>query len=83
MHSSLWNEVMVMDVCIAEMSSYTYAVKGERLLRARGYPCKVKRKDTPKGGCGFVLYIYGCCPEAADILDNNGVPYRIVSDGGA
>lgn len=73
-----------MDVCIAEMTSYTYAVKGERLLRARGYPCKVKRNSkAAAGGCGYVLHIYGDCREAEDILENNGVPYRIVSDGGA
>ena len=73
-----------MDVCIAEMPSYTYAVKGERLLRARGFPCKVKRKErTSSGGCGFILKVYGQCSEAAGILDMNAVPYRTISDGGA
>ena len=72
-----------MDVCIAEMSSYTYAVKGERLLRARGYPCRISRKErTSSGGCGFQLNIYGNCREAADILARNAVPCNIADEGG-
>ena len=75
---------MVMDVCIAEMTSYTYAVKGERLLRSRGYKCKVTRKDkNSEGGCGYQLNIYGHCTEASALLERYNVPYRMISDGGA
>ncbi|MBR1824120.1 MAG: DUF3343 domain-containing protein [Ruminococcus sp.] len=78
---------MVMTVCIAEMPSYTYAVKAERLLRSRGYRCKVVRKDkNSSGGCGFLLHIYGYCLEAAEILERNAVPFKYINDiseGGA
>ncbi|MGB4091259.1 MAG: DUF3343 domain-containing protein [Ruminococcus flavefaciens] len=84
MHSCLRSEVMIMDVCIAEMTSYTYAVKGERLLRSRGYKCKVTRKEkNTAGGCGYQLNIYGHCRETAALLERYAIPYRTLSDGGA
>ena len=80
LHSSGQGDTMT--VCIAEMPSYTYAVKGEKLLRARGYPCEIKRNELPGGGCGFSLIIKGGCPEALDILRAYSVPYTNVRGGG-
>ncbi len=72
-----------MTVCIAEMPSYTYAVKGKKLLKARGYPCEIKRNERPgSGGCGFSLIIKERCPEALEILRLYAVPYTNVRGGG-
>ena len=74
-----------MTVCTVAMPSYTFAVKAERLLRSRGYNCKVVRKErSANGSCGYMLHIYGHCREAAEILDKNAVPYKkFYDDGGA
>ena len=72
-------------ICIADMPSYTYAVKAERLLRSHGCHCSIIRKDKAlSSGCGFMLKIYGTCNKAADILDTNAIPYTMLyDDGGA
>lgn len=65
-----------MTVCNVEMPSYTYAVKAEKLLLARGYPCEIKRIDRPGSStCGFMLSIRGHCREAIGILKNYSVPF--------
>ena len=68
----------------AEMPSYTYAVKGERLLKSRGCDCRIVRKEkTASESCGYLLKINGKCRDAFRILDNYAVPYIVTSDGGA
>ena len=76
---------MNVTVCIADMPSYTYAVKAERLLRSRGYRCRIARKvKASSDGCGFILRINGQCREVYEILDRYAVPYNILyDDGGA
>ena len=75
--------VILLKVCVFEMPSYTYAVKGEKLLRSRGYTCKIKRKDNSSaGGCGFSLYVSERCRSAAEILDNYSIPYTFRVYGG-
>ena len=65
------------------MPSYTYAVKGEKLLRTSGYNCNIKRKENnDSGGCGFSLYVSDRCRSAADILDNYSIPYTLRINGG-
>ncbi|NLT08946.1 MAG: DUF3343 domain-containing protein [Ruminococcus sp.] len=72
-----------MTVCIVEMPSYTYAVKGEKLLSSRGYPCKIKRNtNASPGSCGYSLFIYRDCEKAAGILAQYRVPYTNISYGG-
>lgn len=72
-----------MKICTADMPSYTYAVKGEKLLKARGFPCEVKRKSASGGGgCGFTLVIRGSCREALKVLDRYSVPYTLQGGGG-
>lgn len=68
--------------CIIDMPSYTYAIKGQRLLRARGFPCTVKRrgKDS-RSGCGFSVVLHVNCESAAKVLDMYDIPYSI-SNGG-
>ena len=69
--------------CAAEMPSYTYAVKGERLLKARGYKCEVQREEAPsEKGCGYSLKIYGDCSRAKKILDSYVIPYTSFVYGG-
>lgn len=55
---------------ILEMPSYTYAVKAEGLLRSRGIPVEMLRREE---GCGYNLRIYS--DSAADILDDMGIPF--------
>ena len=67
-----------MNICILDMPSYTYAVKAQRLLRARGYPSRIKRRErTAKQGCGFSLRINGACTNALRVLDSYDIPYSI------
>lgn len=72
-----------MAVCIAAMPSYTYAMKGEKLLKARGIACELKRNEyVSAGGCGYSLVISGKCRRAAEILKNYSIPYTDMQDGG-
>jgi hypothetical protein len=70
--------------CIFDMPSYTYAVKGQRLLRQRGFFSVIRRRgrDT-ENGCGYSLHVGDLCGRAAEILDSYSVPYTIRRDGAA
>lgn len=57
---------------IAEMPSYTYAVKAEKALKARGIRCEIKRRDE---GCGYDLYVYN--RTALAILNKGNIPYKL------
>ncbi|MCM1132790.1 MAG: DUF3343 domain-containing protein [Ruminococcus flavefaciens] len=57
---------------IAEMPSYTYAMKAERLLKARGIRCEIKRREE---GCGYNLHVYN--KTSLEILRQNAVPYKL------
>ena len=71
-----------MTTCITDMPSYTSAVKGQRLLRSRGYPCIIKRREKdPERGCGFSLNIGADCQGALKVLDMYGIPYSVRNDG--
>ena len=70
--------------CIIDMPSYTYAIKGQRLLRARGYPCSVKRRGKDSSsGCGFSVVMRGDCESAAKVLDRYDIPYSTRNGGDA
>lgn len=72
-----------MAVCRAAMPSYTYAMKGEKLLKARGIPCEIKRNEnTSPDGCGYSLLIRGDCRSAAAILRSYSIPYTGMQNGG-
>lgn len=76
--------VILLKTCIAAMPSYTYVLKGEKLLKARGYPCEIRRNEiTSKDGCGYSLHIFSDCHKAAAILEKYSVPYTIREYGGA
>lgn len=63
---------------LAEMPSYTYAVKAQRILRGHGISSEVRRRGE---GCGYDLLFDS--PSAFDILDKNAVPYELKNSGGA
>ncbi|MBQ6251178.1 putative Se/S carrier-like protein [Ruminococcus sp.] len=68
--------------CILDMPSYTYAVKAQRLLRARGYPCRIRRREkTSSKGCGFTVLINGSCDGAERLLTGYAVPYSVRGGG--
>ncbi len=72
-----------MAVCTAAMPSYTYAMKAQKLLTARGFYCEVRRNEkNSRAGCGYSLFINGGCSAAAEILDKYSVPYTSLYDGG-
>lgn len=74
--------VILLMKCILDMPSYTYAVKAQRMLRARGYPCIIKRRGKEsENGCGFSLHINGSCDRAAELLDAYSVPYTVRKGG--
>lgn len=65
------------------MPSYTYAVKSEKLLKARGYQCEIQRDEAHSDkGCGYSLRIYGDCGRAVELLDGYSVPYTSFTYGG-
>lgn len=68
-------------ICTVDMPSYTYAVKGERLLRTRGYPAEIRR-NSGENGCGFSLVIRGDCRGALKLLAAYSVPYSLPGGGG-
>lgn len=57
---------------IAEMPSYTYAVKAEKLLKARGIRCEIQRRDE---GCGYNICVYN--KTALAILNKSGISYKL------
>lgn len=73
-----------MTVCIAEMPSYTYAVKGRKILHARGFPCEIKRNESASAdSCGYSLYVYSNCRAAVKLLESYSIPYTHIVYGGA
>ncbi len=66
-----------MKICIVDMPSYTYAKKSCKLLKARGFPCEIKRSDK---GCGYSVAVKTSCREAAAVLNSFSVPYKRAAD---
>ncbi|MCQ2458859.1 MAG: DUF3343 domain-containing protein [Ruminococcus sp.] len=73
-----------MMICIAEMPSYTYAVKGKKLLSSKNIRCSIIRNEkTSSGSCGYMLNIDENCEKALSLLDKSGISYKKITDGGA
>lgn len=61
------------------MTSITYAVKAQKLLRSKGV--RVKIVPTPKNvgsGCGYSLETEGDVTAVLHILSENGIKYKEV-----
>ncbi len=72
-----------MTVIIMEMPSYTFAVKGEKLLKAKGISCELKRNiNASPGSCGYSLHVRSDSVRAAEILKKNAVPFTVKGKGG-
>ena len=83
LRSTQQSGVILLTKCILDMPSYTYAVKAQRLLRARGCPCTIKRREKSSGyGCGFSVIADESCQSAADVLDMYDIPYSLRNGGG-
>ncbi|MBR6386387.1 MAG: DUF3343 domain-containing protein [Ruminococcus sp.] len=66
-----------MNNCLAEMPSYTYAVKAAKLLQSRGINCKIVRSEKK---CGYSIEIHGRCRDSADILNKYSVPFNMPNE---
>ncbi|MCR5599751.1 MAG: hypothetical protein K6G33_03275 [Ruminococcus sp.] len=65
------------------MPSYTYAVKAQRLLRTRGYPCSIERRvRSSERSCGYSLIPETNCRAAAELLKSYNVPFSLRIGGG-
>ena len=63
--------------CNADMPSYTFAIKAQKLLKARGYFCEIKRnQNISNSGCGYYLIINESCERAEEILKKYSVPFE-------
>ncbi|WP_162148456.1 putative Se/S carrier-like protein [Ruminococcus flavefaciens] len=72
-----------MTISILDMPSYTYAVKAQRLLRSRGYPCRIRRREKSSDrGCGYSVHITGSSESPARLLESYNIPYSVISGGG-
>ena len=75
--------VILLTISILDMPSYTHAVKAQRLLRSRGYPCRIKRREkSSERGCGYSVHITGNSESAISLLESNNIPYSVISGGG-
>ena len=75
--------VILLTICVFDMPSYTHAVKGQRLLRARGVPCALKRRERSLArGCGYSVHVYGSGAEAAELLEAYRIPFSVRNSGG-
>lgn len=74
---------LILTVIILEMPSYTFAVKSEKLLKARGISCELKRNiNAAPGSCGYSLHVKRDFNRASEILKKNGIPFIIKEKGG-
>lgn len=72
-----------MDNCMIAFPSYTYAVKAQRMLRARGYRCELRRREDTEHGCGWDVLVRSDCADVFRLLDYNRIHYTrgAVHDG--
>mgnify|MGYP000028282763 CR=1 FL=1 len=61
----------------AEMPSYTYARKAQKLLERAGYPSEIVRRES---GCGFDLRLHSL--NALRFLEQNAITYKLKNGGG-
>ncbi len=63
--------------CFADMPSYTFAMKAQKILKARGYVCEIKRNtSSAESGCGYYISVSADCSEIKDVLESYSVPFE-------
>lgn len=75
--------VIQMTAHLIAMTSITYAMKAQTLLKSNGYYCEVQK--TPKNlstGCGYSIRIKNDAEEILSVLKQNDIPYKAVSEAG-
>ena len=66
-----------MKKCVITFPSYTYAVKAFKLLRSRGFECKIVRNGhSSDTGCGYSLEARGESEKIRGILEDYTIPYK-------
>jgi len=71
-----------MMLCAADMPSYTFAMKAQKLLKARGYVCEIRRsQSSSESGCGYYISTSGDCKKIKEILENYSVPFENLRRG--
>ena len=66
-----------MMLCSADMPSYTFAMKAQKILKARGYLCEIKRNtSSAESGCGYYISVSRNCSEIKNILESYSVPFK-------
>lgn len=61
----------------AEMPSYTYARKAQKLLERGGFQSEIVRRES---GCGFDLRLYS--RNALNFLEHNSITFKLKNSGG-
>lgn len=65
------------------MTSITFAMKAQSLLKSKGYFCEIQR--TPKAfasGCGYSIRVMGNTEEILSLLKRGRIPWKEVSEPG-
>lgn len=65
------------------LTSVTMAMKGESVLRKKGYKVTVLRDNSINPyGCGYVIRAFGNVDAAVEILKKNGIRIREIREVG-
>ncbi len=68
---------------IAAFASYTLAVKAQAALRNAGIPSEIRRTPVNiAGGCGYSIVAAAPADTIINVLDNNRIPYKSISEFG-
>lgn len=73
-----------MKTYLIALTSITYAMKAQKILKIMGYYCEIQR--TPKNfstGCGYSIRVKGDLSEYLMILKNNNIKYLNTMEMGA
>ena len=59
------------------VSSITYAIKAQNLLKAQGYTCEVVKTPKDMGkGCGYSVKVGGNPIDAAQLMRGDGIEIK-------
>lgn len=64
---------IIMNLCIMEVQSVTYAQKAKIYLKEKGYKCEVIRNTD---SCGYSIRVNADCNVVKKILDEKKIVYK-------